>query len=324
MAKHTATEAMNLFESALRSQPDVMALHVGFFKEKSVLIVSGPAITPEVESRLQSVAPGAPLKLIQTTSGQDQPTAKSCDELDAYAHAQMQARKQLSPQDALKIYGKKIKAVKTVSSVDVGRRAGRKVLVVRAFPLTDALKANVRAMAPEAQIRFQESRHPKVSTPSVVSFVVSKLKVAVLILAVLGIVIVAFSPLYTAMADIKFALGASTANGVVVKSERPIANPQDKSEITQEVTIEFPARGQEMMFTTQAVLFKTLGDMGNMNASPYHKGMAVSVAYDNSNPVVTARIFDGDRFWVTLALYLITVLCIIAISITTWKKWEEW
>ena len=313
---------MNLFESALRSQPDVMALHVGFFKGKSVLIVSVPAITPEVESRLQSVAPGAPLKLIQTTTGQEKPTPRLADDIDPLAAPP--ALKPLAAKEALKTYAKDIKRIKTVSSVDLGKRAGKAVLIVRAFPVTDTLKSSVRAAAPGAPIKFRESRHPKVSPPSIFEFIVKKLKGAVLTLAILGIAIVALAPLYTAVSDMKFALAASTADGVVVTSERPVVNPLNKNDITQEVTIKFPARGGEITFTTRASLFQTLGDMGNMNAAPYHKGRAVTVAYNGSSPAETARIFDRERFWATLALYLTAIISVLAISITTWRKWEEW
>ena len=322
MEKHTATEAMDIFETVLRSQPDVMALHVGFFKQKSVLFVSVPAITPEVESRIHSAAPGAPLKLIITTTGQVQPASNRVDEPDAPVN--IVAKKQLSAKEASQRYGKDIKKIKSVSSVNIGRRSGKKVLTVRAFPITNELKSRIRAAAPGAPLNFCESRHPKVSNPSIIKFILTKLKGITLALFILGILFSAFAPLYTAMADMQFSLVASTAEGIVVSSERPIADTRNKDDITQEITIKFLAMGREITFTSQVTLFQTLGNMGNMNAEPYHKGSAVSVAFLSSNPPTSARIFDRKRFWATLAIYLGSIVTVMVITYTTWRRWEEW
>ncbi len=322
MEKHTATEAMDMFEDALRSQPDVMALHVGFFKQKSVLFVSVPAISPEVESRLRSVAPGAPLKLIITTTGQELPASNRHAEIDASVN--LSSKRILSAKEALHRYGADIKNIKSVSSVDLGKRSGKPALIVRASPITDELKFRVRASAPGAPVKFRESRHPKVSAPSIGEFIIRKMKGAALSLIIAGILFAAFAPLYTAVADMKFALTSSTASGIVVSSERPIANPHNKTDITQETTIKFAAGGHEVVFTTQAILFQTLGDMGNINAEPYHKGNVVTVAYQDSNPTTTARIFDRERFWATLAVYLLAIVSVTAVSFTTWRRWEEW
>ncbi|MEI6558106.1 MAG: DUF3592 domain-containing protein [Rhodospirillaceae bacterium] len=301
MKKLSATEAMNLYEAALTALPEISSLHVGFDNDKPVIIVTVDQVSEELERKIAQIAPHAPIKILQVGG-----------------------RKQISARDAAAKYGGSLRKLKAVASVDVGRKAGQSVLMVRAFPLTETVRASVRSVAPDAPLEFKESRHSKHSAASVLEFLARKLRLPCLGLAALAIVLALLSPLYSATADIKFALGATTAPGIVVAAERPVVNPTNKSEISQEISVQFSAKTEIITFNQRTGLYRTLTQFDNMNAEPYHKGTTVTVSYQSRAPENTARIFDRGRFWATITLYSITILVILLIALRSWIKWQEW
>ena len=301
MKKISATEAMNLYEAALSALPEVMSLHVGFDEDRPAIIVTVQKITESLEKTIEQIAPNAPIKLIQ-----------------------VMVRKPITALEAEKKHGHSIRKIKSVASVDIARKSGKTVLMVRAFPLTESVKANVREIAQNAPIEFRESRHKKSSLPSVIEFIGKKLRSIVLVLIAFGGVAAVLSPLYYAVGDIKFAMGAQTTDGVVTSAERPMMTDKGGSEITQEVAVKFSVQNIDYMFTQHATLFATLWHMDNMNAEPYHKGAGVTVSYTGADPQGTARIFDRSRFWATIILYFMTIVFMVAMAVSTWRRWQEW
>ncbi len=299
--KLSATEAMNIYEGALRALPEISSLHLGFDDDKPMIIVTARRKGDDVDNKIYQTAPDAPIKIIHMATKKP---------IDAAAAAQK--------------YGPAIRKIKSVTSVNVGKRGKKPVLIVRAFPLTDGLRAHVYAAAPDAQIEFRESPHHKNSVNSVVGFVAKKLRIALLVLGGLAIVLGTLSPLYSAVGDLKYALIASSADGTVVASGRPTAEINNREEISQEVTITFTVANTNYEFTENASLFKILSHFGNLNAEPYHKHDRVTVAYQSKDPEATARIFDRGRFWATILIYLFTLGLIALIGVQSWRKWEEW
>jgi hypothetical protein len=319
--KLSATDAINLYEKSLSALPGIRSLHVGFDEDRPVIIVTADEITDALEDNIEAIAPNAPIKIIQVgtkkaDTGSD--TANPSGKPGASGR-----RKIISPSEAKDRYGKKIRALKTVTSVNVGKKSGQDVLVVRAFPLTESTKLAVRAIAPNAQLEFKESPYSKTSASSIFSFIINKLKFLIILLAVGEILFVLLSPLYYATDDIEFAIAASSADGVVVTAERPMANPNNRDDISQEVTIKFSAKIGTVLFTQQTALFKTLS-LDNMNAEPYHKGETVAVAFNSSDPQNTARIFDRSRFWATIILYTAALIFMFQIALRARKHWQEW
>ncbi len=319
--KLSATQAMNQYESVLAALPEVLSLHVGFDDNRPVIIVTADKVTEELERKIGEIAPRAPITIIPVGVKKAGSAAESANTASKSAPAG--PKKAISARDAKNRYNDAIRNIKTVTSVDVGRKFGKDVLVVRAFPLTESTKAAVRAIAPNAPLEFKESPYSKVSTPSILKFIFDKLKFLLIILAVGEILFVILSPLYYATDDIKFAITASSADGMVVTAERPIASPSNHDDISQDVTVKFQARIGTVLFTQQAALFKTLS-MDNMNAEPYHKGQPVAVAFMSGDPQGTARIFDRNRFWATIFLYTAAILLIFQIAFRAWRHWQEW
>jgi hypothetical protein len=318
----SVTAAMNLYEAALTTLPEVSSLHVGFDEDKPVIIVTVKRMTEELDRKIAQLAPNAPIKLIQV--GEKKPGSELEPASETVRRGQESGKKTIKAHDAGEKYGNTIRKMKSVTSVDVGKKADKTVLIVRAFPLSDSVKESIRSVAPDAPLVFKESRYRKVSRHSIQDFLYQKLKIPALSLVCFTILLVVLSPLYYALGDIEFALGASSAEGLVVSAERPVMNLQNRDDITQEVTVKFSAGRDVVVFTQQTALFKTLTHMDNMNAEPYHKDEPVTVAYKSHDPLSTARIFDRSRFWATIMLYTLTVILMCLISWHAWRKWQEW
>jgi len=299
--KPSATEAMNLYEEALRTLPEISSLHLGFDEDMPVIIATVHHVSDELQRKIDRIAPNAPIKLIPVG-----------------------VTKPVSAAAAAKKYGRTIRKVKAVASVDVCRKGGTAVLVVRAFPLTDHVKASIRSAAPDAPLEFKESRHSKNSAPSVLEFLGEKLKVPILSLVAVAIMLTILSPLYYATNDFKFAVGATSAAGAVLSADRPVRDADNRDEIFQDVTVKFLLRDDPITFTQKVRLFNTLRSLDNVNAEPYHKGMAVTVSYQSADPEGTARIFDRTRFWATIAIYVATIALLVLMSVHGWRKWQEW
>ena len=321
MKKLSATDAINLYEKSLSALPGIRSLHVGFDEDRPVIIVTADEITDALEESIEAIAPNAPIKIIQV--GTKKPDTGSDPATSSGKSGGASKKKNISPSEAKDRYGKKIRALKTVTSINVGKKSGQDVLVVRAFPLTESIKSAVIAVAPNVQLEFKESPHSKTSAPSIFNFIINKLKFLIILLAAGEILFVLLSPLYYATDDIKFAITASSIDGVVVTAERPVANPNNRDDISQEVTIKFSARIGTVLFTQEVPLFKTLS-LDNMNAEPYHKGETVAVAFKSDDPQNTARIFDRGRFWATLILYTAALIFMVQIALRARKHWQEW
>jgi len=299
--KLSATEAMDLYQAALSSLPEISSLHFGFDEDKPVIIATVDHVTDQLDKKISQIAPNAQIKLIEVG-----------------------VKKPISAAAAARKYGPRIRRLKAVASVDLGTESGQAVLRVRAYPLTEGVKAKVRSVAPDAPLDFRESQHKKHSVPSILEFLAEKLRGPCLLMAAFGVFLVVLSPLYSATDDIKFALSASTSQGVVVASARPMRGDTGKDDITQEVTIKFGLRGEDITFTQNTMLYATVTHFENLNADPYHKGAVVTVSYDARNPQATARIFDRLRFWVTLSMYFATVVFVTVTAVRVRNKWQEW
>ncbi len=299
--KLSATEAMNLYEAPLRLLPEVSSLHIGFDDDKPMIIITVAEITEELERKIGQVAPDAPIKLLQ-----------------------VRHKKAVTATAAEKKYGAALRSMKPVASVNVGRKGNKDVLVVRAFPLTDGVRTAIHAEAPDAPLDLRASRHHKNSIPSVLESIANKLKAPCAALVTILLLLVVLAPVWTATSDIKFALTATSADGQVVAAERPVMDVRNREDITQDVTVKFMARGQEVTFSETTPLFNILSHFENLNAEPYHKNHIVTVAYQSNNPQGTARIFDRGRFWATILIYLITVLVVALTVIQVRSKWQEW
>ena len=295
------TETMNLFGGSLRVLPGVTSVHAGFDGDVPVVIVTVLNHTTQLERMIAYIVRGAEFRVIPVSS-----------------------RMSVSASYALHRYGSAFMKIESVTSVGLAKSSGTTFVMVRCFPLSDTVKDNVYAVAPDAPLQFMESRHKKYSAASVLEFVLRKAKAPVLLLLATVGLFFSLSPIFKEINDTRVQVGAETTEGTVITAGRPYVNSDTKGFVVQKVAVKFNDRGRDLVFTELVPIMNSFYYKINKDAAIYRDGGRISISYYRKDPLGTAKVYDVRPPPDSTMFYTSTLFIVGLTLLLIWKRWQEW